>query len=134
MAWTYGYDSQGNPTRQERRVGETIRERVRGDFDAAGRQTSWTLDANGDGQPDERKRVHTTTLASRRPSHARLDEESRGSSTEQASVEKCDHDEIRGLSQGGNAWAFSEMSKNPEVRTGSAWFHSSDGRGDRNRL
>jgi hypothetical protein len=54
--WSYSYDSRGNPTQQDRFVGETLQERIHNRFDAAGRQTSWTRDANGDGSPDERKR------------------------------------------------------------------------------
>lgn len=54
--WSYSYDSRGNPTKQDRFVGGTLRESIRGRFDAAGRQISWTRDANGDGRTDEAKR------------------------------------------------------------------------------
>lgn len=54
--WTYHYDSGGNPTEQDRFVGKRLVESIRGRFDAAGRQVSWTRDANGDGSVDERKR------------------------------------------------------------------------------
>jgi hypothetical protein len=54
--WSYSYDSRGNPTKQDRFVGGTLRESISGRFDAAGRQISWTRDANGDGRTEEAKR------------------------------------------------------------------------------
>lgn len=54
--WTYHYDAEGNPTRQDRFVADTLQERIMSRFDSAGRQVSWVRDANGDGSPDEEKR------------------------------------------------------------------------------
>lgn len=71
--WTYGYDSRGNPTQQDRFVGETLQESTRGRFDAAGRQVSWTRDANGDGSPDERRRYSYDSNGNRTSYESDLD-------------------------------------------------------------